>query len=102
IKVIDPDHLGRVTDFAKDVGTRNVVDLKVEADGSLLLLGRDAWVIDNDFRPHTGALYRLRYTGRKAPPVIAQAAAPQKVVAGGAAYFRVTASGSHPLRYRWQ
>ncbi len=102
IKVIDPDHPSHVTDFARDVGVRNVVDLKVEADGSLLLLGRDAWVIDKDFRPHTGALYRLRYTGRKAPPVIAQAPAAQKVVAGGAAYFRVTASGSAPLRYRWQ
>ncbi|HJT78912.1 MAG TPA: PQQ-dependent sugar dehydrogenase, partial [Gemmataceae bacterium] len=102
IKVIDPDHPGHVSDFAKDVGTRNVVGLEVEADGSLLLLGRDAWVIDKDFRPHTGALYRVRYTGRKAPPVIAGAPAPQKVVAGGTAYFRVTASGSAPLRYRWQ
>jgi uncharacterized repeat protein (TIGR03806 family) len=102
VKVLDPEPPYRVRDFAQGFGTRGVVDLKVAADGSLYYLSRNAWVKDQDFRPNTGALYRIRYVGRPAPPVVAAQPVPQTVPAGGAAFFRVAAYGSGPLRYQWQ
>ena len=43
-------------------GLRNPVDLRFATDGSLLVLLRNAWVIDGKFQPHTGTLLRVRYT----------------------------------------
>jgi uncharacterized repeat protein (TIGR03806 family) len=102
IKVLDPDHPRDVRDFATGFATWMVVDLKVSADGSLYYLSRNAWVIDNDFRPGTGGLYKICYTGNKTPPHIACNPLPQTVPAGGTAYFRVTATGSRTLRFQWQ
>ena len=36
------------------------MDLKFASDGSLLVVQRDAWVIDGNFRPGTGSLVRIR------------------------------------------
>jgi uncharacterized repeat protein (TIGR03806 family) len=102
IKTLDPDHPERVAVFATGLQTRGVVDLKVEADGSLLLLNRNAWVNDKDFRPGTGSLVRVRYTGVSGPPRIAEHPRPQTVPTGVTAYFRVAADGRGPLRYQWQ
>ena len=45
--------------FLTGMGNLSVVDIKVAADGSLLYLRRRAWVKDKDFKPGTGALYRV-------------------------------------------
>jgi putative heme-binding domain-containing protein len=58
IKVLDPDHPERVETFA--TGLTRPVDLRFAPDGSLYVLLRDAWVIDQNFRPGTGSLLRLR------------------------------------------
>ncbi len=58
IKVLDPDHPERVETFA--TGLARPVDLKFAPDGSLYVLLRDAWVIDQNFRPATGSLLRIR------------------------------------------
>jgi uncharacterized repeat protein (TIGR03806 family) len=102
IKVLDPDQPSRVSDFATGLGTYNVVDLKVGADGSLYCLSRNAWVKDQAFKPHTGALFRVRYTGRNAPPAVVTPPADQTIPAGAAVAFRVAATGSAPLHYQWQ
>ncbi len=58
IKVLDPDHPESVETFAS--GLPRPVDLKFAPDGSLYVLQRDAWVVDGNFRPGTGALLRIR------------------------------------------
>ncbi len=58
IKVLDPDRPSHVETFA--TGLTRPCDLAFAPDGSLLVLLRDAWVIDNKFRPHTGSLLRIR------------------------------------------
>jgi uncharacterized repeat protein (TIGR03806 family) len=102
IKVLDPDQPSQVTEFASALGTYNVVDLKVGADGSLYCLSRNAWVKDHEFKPHTGALYRVRYTGKHVPPSIVMQPADQTIPTGGTAAFRITTTGSEPLRFQWQ
>jgi uncharacterized repeat protein (TIGR03806 family) len=102
IKVLDPDQPSRVTEFASNLGTWNLVDLKVGGDGSLYCLSRNAWVKDHEFKPNTGALYRVRYTGKNVPPSIVTQPADQTIPSGGAAAFRITATGSIPLRFQWQ
>jgi putative heme-binding domain-containing protein len=57
IKVLDPDPPHAVTTFA--TGLRRPVDLAFAPDGALYVLVRDAWVIDDKFRPHTGALIKI-------------------------------------------
>jgi uncharacterized repeat protein (TIGR03806 family) len=102
IKTLDPDHPAQVKDFATRFPLWQVVDLKVSDDGCLYYLTRNAWVRDKDFRPNTGALYRVRYTGeRMAPTIVAQPAA-QTIPDGGAAYFRVTVAGTPPFRFQWR
>ena len=58
IKAIDPERPDEVSTFA--TGLRNPVDLRFAPDGSLLVLLRNAWVIDGKFRPRTGSLVRIR------------------------------------------
>jgi putative heme-binding domain-containing protein len=59
IKVLDPDHPEQVMTFA--TGLARPVDLKFGPDGSLYVLLRNAWVVDQNFRPRTGSLIRIRY-----------------------------------------
>jgi putative heme-binding domain-containing protein len=60
IKVLDPEQPPRVETFA--AGLTRPCDLVFAPDGSLYVLLRDAWVIDDKFRPHTGSLLRIRGT----------------------------------------
>jgi glucose/arabinose dehydrogenase len=62
IRSLDPDHPTEAPTFA--TGLPRPVDVAFAPDGALYALARDAWVIDDKFRPHTGALFRLRYEGR--------------------------------------
>ncbi len=61
IKTLDPAKPATARPFATSV--RRPVDLRFTADGSLLVLLRDAWVIDKLFKGGTGVLLRIRYTG---------------------------------------
>lgn len=58
IKTLDPDHPANVATFA--AGLRRPVDLRFTTDGSLLVLLRNAWVIDDKFQPGTGTLLEIR------------------------------------------
>jgi putative heme-binding domain-containing protein len=58
IKTIDPAKPALAQPFA--VGIRRPVDLRFAPDGSMVVLVRDAWVIDNLFKPGTGAVFRIR------------------------------------------
>jgi uncharacterized repeat protein (TIGR03806 family) len=102
IKTLDPDDPTKVADFAAGLGERNLVDLQVDAEGHLYCLSRNAWVKDQDFRPSTGSLWKIRYTGNQTPASVAEAPRPQTVVAGGATYFRIAPAGTRPLRLQWQ
>ncbi|WP_197441139.1 PQQ-dependent sugar dehydrogenase [Thalassoglobus neptunius] len=64
IKRLDPDHPDQVSDFA--AGLRRPVDLRFGDDGSLYVLLRNAWVIDNKFAGGTGSLVRFRPTASDA------------------------------------
>ncbi len=59
IKALDPDRPSHVETFA--TGLTRPCDLAFAPDGSLYVLLRDAWVIDDKFRPHTGSLLRIRH-----------------------------------------
>ncbi|MBI4607050.1 MAG: PQQ-dependent sugar dehydrogenase [Planctomycetes bacterium] len=77
IHVLDPDDPRRAETFA--TGLARPVDLQVAADGSLLCLERNAWVKDEAFRPRTGLLRRIRFTGKARPrPEAAEAALPSR------------------------
>jgi putative heme-binding domain-containing protein len=54
---LDPDHLENVETFA--CGLRRPVDLRFTADGKLLVLLRNAWVIDDKFQAGTGSLLEI-------------------------------------------
>ena len=56
IKVLDPERPAKVEPFA--AGLTRPCDLAFAPDGSLYVLLRDAWVIDDKFRLHTGSLLR--------------------------------------------
>ncbi len=58
IKILDPDHPREAETFAE--GLMRPVDLEFGPDGSLYALARDAWVVDRNFRPSTGSLFRIR------------------------------------------
>lgn len=62
VKTLDPENPGEARPFA--AGFRRPVDLRFAPDGGLYVLVRDAWVIDREFRPGTGSLLKVRYTGR--------------------------------------
>lgn len=57
IKVLDPTDLKQADEFAS--GLRRPVDLRFDADGSLYVLIRNAWVIDGKFEGDTGSLLRI-------------------------------------------
>jgi putative heme-binding domain-containing protein len=65
IKVLDPDHPARVETFT--TGLTRPCDLAFAPDGGLYVLLRDAWVIDDKFRPHTGSLVRIRPVSAPSP-----------------------------------
>ncbi len=58
IKRLDPVRPGAPVEFAS--GLNRPVDLAFAPDGSLYVLQRNAWVIDDKFRPHTGSLLKIR------------------------------------------
>jgi putative heme-binding domain-containing protein len=66
IKVLDPDRPSRVEIFA--TGLTRPCDLAFAPDGGLYVLLRDAWVIDDKFRPHTGSLLRIRHVSTSSRP----------------------------------
>lgn len=80
IKVLDPDNPRKVLPFAAKV--ERPVDLRVAPDGSLLLLNRNAWVKDAKFKPQTGSLWRIRYTGKAPPPVAVRPRRPATAALG--------------------
>ncbi len=105
MKVLDPDDTtrpARVSDFISGLGTWGVLDIKTSADGSLYYLSRNAWVRDQDFKPNTGTLYRVRFTGDRTPPNISKDLPSQTIPLGGSATFHVSATGTGPLRFQWQ
>ena len=57
INVLDPENPEKIATFA--TGLARPVDLQFAPDGSLYVLERDAWVIDNNFRPGTGSLLKI-------------------------------------------
>jgi glucose/arabinose dehydrogenase len=59
IKVLDPESPAKVATFA--TGLTRPCDLAFARDGSLFVLLRDAWVIDEKFRPHSGSLLKIQY-----------------------------------------
>jgi glucose/arabinose dehydrogenase len=60
IKTLDPDHPQHATEFAS--GLSRPVDLRFTRAGSLLVLLRNAWVIDDKFQQGTSALVEIIYT----------------------------------------
>ena len=87
IRSFDPVS-GLATLFA--TGISGPVDLRVQPDGSLYYLARDA-----------GAVYRVEYTAGQAPTISAHPA-DATVPVGTPAAFAVSASGTAPLGYQWQ
>jgi putative heme-binding domain-containing protein len=58
IKTLDPDNPAKPpATFA--TGLARPVDLRFSPDGSLYVLVRDAWVIDNEYRRGTGSLLKI-------------------------------------------
>jgi putative heme-binding domain-containing protein len=60
IKTLDPDHPSEATEFAS--GLSRPVDLRFDAGGTLYVLLRNAWVIDDKFQPGTSALLAIQPT----------------------------------------
>ncbi len=70
IDVLDPDRPKNVETFA--TGLTRPVDLTFAPDHALYVLVRDAWVVDENFRPHTGSLLRIRFAPANLKPPSAQ------------------------------
>lgn len=69
INTIDPEGQPGprdATTFA--TGVRRPVDLRFGPGGSLYVLLRNAWVIDDKFEPGTGSLLEIRPSGQRAEP----------------------------------
>jgi putative heme-binding domain-containing protein len=62
INTLSPSEPKKVATFA--TGLARPVDLRFAADGSLYVLQRDAWVIDQNFRPGTGSLLKFRWAAK--------------------------------------
>jgi putative heme-binding domain-containing protein len=60
IKTIDPSAAEQAESFAE--GLRRVVDIRFAPDGSLYVLLRNAWVVDDKFEGGTGSLMRISYS----------------------------------------
>jgi putative heme-binding domain-containing protein len=65
IKALDPEDPKDFRNFA--TGLTRPVDLKFAPDGSLLILIRDAWVRDGNFKPGTGSVVKIRHVEDKPP-----------------------------------
>jgi putative heme-binding domain-containing protein len=63
MRYLDPNHPQKSQGFA--IGLRRPVDIRFAPDGSLYVLLRDAWVIDELFKARTGTLVRIRFAARK-------------------------------------
>jgi putative heme-binding domain-containing protein len=57
IYALDPNKPGSAKRFA--TGLRRPIDLRFAPDGSLYVLQRNAWVIDENYLPKTGSLLRI-------------------------------------------
>jgi len=79
IHVMDPARPKSVRPFAKNLV--RPVDLALAPDGSLYVLNRNAWVKDKKYQPHTGSLWRIRYTGA-APAARSPSAGPRAAALG--------------------
>lgn len=62
IRTLDPEKPAEARPFA--IGLRRPVDIRFGPDGGLYVLCRDAWVIDKEFKPGTGALIKIRFGGK--------------------------------------
>jgi putative heme-binding domain-containing protein len=62
IRTLDPDSPAESSMFA--TGLTRPVDLRFAPDGRLYVLLRNAWVIDDHFRPDTGSLVAIRWSER--------------------------------------
>jgi putative heme-binding domain-containing protein len=65
IRVLDPERPAQAKTFLS--GLRRPVDLRFAPDGTLYILVRDAWVIDQEFRPATSSLLAVRRGEEKRP-----------------------------------
>jgi putative heme-binding domain-containing protein len=65
IKTLDPDRTQDVQPFVE--GLSRPVDLRFSREGSLYVLLRNAWVIDDKFQSGTSALVEIRYNGKATP-----------------------------------
>jgi putative heme-binding domain-containing protein len=59
IRYLDPNNAASAVNFA--TGLRRIVDIRFGQDGSLYVLLRNAWVVDDKFEGGTGALMQIRY-----------------------------------------
>ena len=75
IKTIDPKDAKNATKFLS--GIRQPVDLEFAPDGSLYVLLRGAWVIDDKFGGGTGSLLRIRSDANGMAPAVASPSAIQ-------------------------
>lgn len=66
IHSLDVSHPNDVQPFV--AGLRNPVDLRFAADGGLYVLLRNAWVIDDKFRPATGSLLKISVSTQSSVP----------------------------------
>lgn len=64
IKALDPDHPEQASTFA--TGLSRPVDLRFAPSGSLYVLLRNAWVIDDKFQPGTSAVLAIAYSAEAA------------------------------------
>src|SRR5262249_15300211 len=88
IRVLDPA-TRTAAGFA--TGVDQLVDLKVEPNGSLLYLRRTG-----------GVVFRVSRAGCNTPPTIGVQPVSQTVSAGGRASFSVQATGCGTLAFQWQ
>jgi len=91
LRTLTPPDYSQATDFAS--GISGLVDIQVAPDGTLHYLARRSGT--------NGELKRVQYTAGTAPSITSQPAS-VTVAAGQSATFRVSASGTTPLRYQWQ
>jgi glucose/arabinose dehydrogenase len=91
LRTLSPPDYTQETGFA--TGISGLVDIQVAPDGTLHYLARRSG--------SDGELKRVQYTAGTAPGITSQPSN-VTVAAGQSATFRVTASGTAPLRYQWQ